>query len=121
MYVWTSQNVTITQGSDLLKIFQDAQTASGFPMLRYFCSECGSNLFMRPGDKASTEMGLKIISYGCLNLEEGDGRWRELNSLLEVENNAESPSGPSAVRKEIFSDQRAHFVQIERRKTQPKL
>ena len=41
--------------------------------------------------------------------------------FLEVDNNAESPSGPSAVGKEIFSDKRDHFVQIERRKTQPKL
>jgi len=72
------------EGSDLLKTFQDSQTASGFPMLRYFCSECGWNLFMRPGDKVSTEMGLKIVSYGCLDLEEGDGRcqWRKFNSFL---------------------------------------
>ena len=71
------ENVTITQGSGLVKIFHDAQTASGFHILRYFCSECGSNLFMRSGNNSSTEMGLKILSYGCMDLEEGDGRWRE--------------------------------------------
>ena len=37
---------------------------------------------MRPGDKVSTEMGLKIISYGCLDLEEGDGHWRESNPFI---------------------------------------
>ncbi|KIM37280.1 hypothetical protein M413DRAFT_50864, partial [Hebeloma cylindrosporum] len=45
---YKDENVTINQGSDLLKIFEDTQTQSGFPMLRYFCSECGSSLFMRP-------------------------------------------------------------------------
>ena len=41
--------------------------------------------------------------------------------FLEVDDNAESSSGPSATRKEMFSDQRAHFVRIERQKTQSKL
>jgi hypothetical protein len=48
---------------------------------------------MRPGDEVSTDKGLKIISYGCLDLEEGDGRWRESNSFIEVNNDAKSQSG----------------------------
>ena len=62
-------------------------------MLRYFCSECGSNLFMRPGDNVSVDKGLKIISYGSLDREEGDGRWRESNSLIRVNHSAKSRSG----------------------------
>ena len=57
-------------------------------MLRYFCSECGSNLFMQPGDKVSNDIGLKIISYGCLDREEGDGRWRTSILFIKVNDDA---------------------------------
>jgi len=65
------------------------------------------------------EMGLKIISYGCMDCEEGDGHWGELGSS---DNDPQSQDWFSAVRKEFFTDRRLPFVQIERgRKTQPKL
>jgi hypothetical protein len=92
VYVWVAQSITITQGSDQLRIFEVTQTASGFPMLKSFCSKCGSNIFMQPGDKVSKEMGLKIISYGCMDCEEGDGRWGELDSI-QIDNDTESRSG----------------------------
>ncbi|KAF9266009.1 hypothetical protein L218DRAFT_997360 [Marasmius fiardii PR-910] len=42
------KNVKITGGSDLIKRYDDSNTASGRTLGRHFCSNCGSTLFIRP-------------------------------------------------------------------------
>ncbi|KAG7093351.1 hypothetical protein E1B28_007032 [Marasmius oreades] len=42
------KNVIITEGSDLVKCYEDHDTASGNALRRHFCSNCGSTLFLRP-------------------------------------------------------------------------
>ncbi|KAG7086273.1 hypothetical protein E1B28_002238 [Marasmius oreades] len=47
------KNVLITEGSDLIKRYDDSNTASGRTLGRHFCSNCGSTLFIRPSLEAS--------------------------------------------------------------------
>ena len=42
------QAFAITEGGHLLKAFEDKATASGYPIQRWFCTSCGSNVYMRP-------------------------------------------------------------------------
>ncbi|KAJ7066439.1 Mss4-like protein [Mycena amicta] len=37
---------TVTEGKDALKAFADSDTTSGKTLLRSFCSDCGSSLFL---------------------------------------------------------------------------
>ncbi|KAE9401006.1 hypothetical protein BT96DRAFT_919136 [Gymnopus androsaceus JB14] len=46
--VWFKEEAfTITAGQDVLKRYQDTNTKTGKPLSRHFCSNCGSNLFLR--------------------------------------------------------------------------
>ncbi|KAJ8094051.1 hypothetical protein PM082_009941 [Marasmius tenuissimus] len=45
---FSEKNVTIKEGSDLVKCYNDSDTASGRTLRRHFCSNCGSTLFIRP-------------------------------------------------------------------------
>ncbi|KAF8952805.1 Mss4-like protein [Flammula alnicola] len=66
---FTGKQVRVVEGEDKLKVFPDPETASGAPLDRYFCSECGSNVFLRPTNKRALELDYKIISHGTLNEE----------------------------------------------------
>ncbi|KAL0945279.1 hypothetical protein HGRIS_000788 [Hohenbuehelia grisea] len=46
-YFLKPERVDIQQGKESVKTFSDPNTSSGLPMLRSFCSECGSSLFMK--------------------------------------------------------------------------
>ncbi|KAF8987041.1 Mss4-like protein [Cyathus striatus] len=60
------KNVQIVQGADKVKCYRDNETKDGFPLDRFFCTECGSNLFLRPTRKESQ---IKIVALGTLNDE----------------------------------------------------
>ncbi|KAJ3895346.1 Mss4-like protein [Lentinula edodes] len=46
--VWfKNEAFTLNAGQDALKFFQDTDTDTGKPLSRYFCSNCGSNVFFR--------------------------------------------------------------------------
>ena len=64
-----TQQVCVTSGAEKLKVFADSDTASGARIDRYFCTECGSNVFLRPTNKRALELDYKIVSYGTLNEE----------------------------------------------------
>ncbi|KAK2464139.1 hypothetical protein APHAL10511_003832 [Amanita phalloides] len=45
-----AKNVHIKQGKDKIKDYEDRATASGNPLIRSFCEQCGSSIFLRtPG------------------------------------------------------------------------
>ncbi|KIK62127.1 hypothetical protein GYMLUDRAFT_42123 [Collybiopsis luxurians FD-317 M1] len=48
MNVWfQDENYIMKTGEDVLKVFYDTNTNSGRPLARYFCSNCGSNVYLR--------------------------------------------------------------------------
>ncbi|KIK62128.1 hypothetical protein GYMLUDRAFT_42124 [Collybiopsis luxurians FD-317 M1] len=48
MNVWfKDENFTIKAGKELIKVFYDPNTDTGKPLGRYFCSNCGSNVYFR--------------------------------------------------------------------------
>lgn len=60
------QKIRVVQGEDKLKFYADSNTAAGVVLNRYFCSECGSNIFLRsPG----TGNDVGIIALGTLDDE----------------------------------------------------
>ncbi|KAF8185427.1 Mss4-like protein [Pholiota molesta] len=77
--------IRVLQGEDQLKVYADPKTERGVVLNRYFCSACGSNLFLR-----SEGHDVRIIALGTLD-DEVD--W--------------------APRTEMFVEQRRHFVKIE--------
>ncbi|PPQ72098.1 hypothetical protein CVT26_006876 [Gymnopilus dilepis] len=59
--------VCITEGEELLSIYPDQATWNGATLNRYFCSHCGSNVFLRSTDKAAVEHRIFIIALGTLD------------------------------------------------------
>ncbi|KAJ7140305.1 Mss4-like protein [Mycena crocata] len=43
---FSSDKVSVTEGQDLLRKYQDSDTTSGNTLTRSFCSECGTSLFL---------------------------------------------------------------------------
>ncbi|TEB33087.1 DUF636 domain-containing protein [Coprinellus micaceus] len=43
-----SQNMKVTKGLDRIKTYRDSNTKTGNALLRSFCSNCGSNVFLVP-------------------------------------------------------------------------
>ncbi|KAJ7716138.1 DUF636 domain-containing protein [Mycena metata] len=43
---FSPDNVTVTQGEELIRKYQDNDTTSGNTLTRSFCSECGTSLFL---------------------------------------------------------------------------
>ncbi|KIK02201.1 hypothetical protein K443DRAFT_131996 [Laccaria amethystina LaAM-08-1] len=39
-------NIQVIEEKDELSCFRDTNTSSGIPLKRYFCSNCGSNVFL---------------------------------------------------------------------------
>ena len=56
-------------GEDSLKFYADPGTASGTPLNRYFCVNCGSNVFLRSQIKElnGKKNDLHIIALGTLD------------------------------------------------------
>lgn len=40
--------MTVTKGQDSIKTYRDANTKTGNALLRSFCSNCGSSIFLAP-------------------------------------------------------------------------
>ncbi|KAF9470482.1 hypothetical protein BDN70DRAFT_821319 [Pholiota conissans] len=55
------------QGADLLKSFPDLNTESGTPLNRFFCSVCGSNVFLRSDPSGTRYDDIHIIALGTLD------------------------------------------------------
>ncbi|TFK21244.1 hypothetical protein FA15DRAFT_85531 [Coprinopsis marcescibilis] len=96
---WFNQDFEITKGKDLLRAYRDEETASGIPIDRYFCSVCGSNIYLQSSHKKNKWV---VVGLGTLDSEECS-RW-----------------GPH---KELFPEQRRTWIQgIElKNKVNPKL
>ncbi|KAJ7091490.1 DUF636 domain-containing protein [Mycena belliarum] len=43
---FNSQSVSVTEGQDVLRKYNDSDTTSGNTLTRSFCSECGTSLFL---------------------------------------------------------------------------
>ncbi|KJA25147.1 hypothetical protein HYPSUDRAFT_38115 [Hypholoma sublateritium FD-334 SS-4] len=93
--------VRILAGEDMLKFYADPGTASGTPLNRYFCGNCGSNVFLRSQIKVlnGKKNDLHIVALGTLD------------EVAEWKPNTE-----------IFKEQKTHFVTgIEVQTRNPKL
>ncbi|KAF8956175.1 Mss4-like protein [Flammula alnicola] len=97
---FSEENIRVLQGEEKLKIYHDDDTAAGVRLNRYFCSECGSNVFLRSVANDPNRLKLGIIAYGTLD-DEVD--W--------------------IPRTELFPEHRRHFIKgFElRKKSPPKL
>ncbi|KAF9493272.1 DUF636 domain protein [Pleurotus eryngii] len=56
------KDVMITEGKDHIKTYEDSITKSGQPLIRSFCGECGSSLFLR-----SVTTNLIIVNTGSID------------------------------------------------------
>ncbi|KAF8887864.1 hypothetical protein CPB84DRAFT_1684572, partial [Gymnopilus junonius] len=63
------QKICITEGEEMLTIYPDQATWNGATLNRYFCSHCGSNVFLKSTDKAAIQHGILIIALGTLDDE----------------------------------------------------
>ncbi|TFK34247.1 Mss4-like protein [Crucibulum laeve] len=61
------ENVFILKGEDKLKRYRDEDTASGIPLDRFFCTECGSNIFLSSSREADD---IHIVALGTLDDQE---------------------------------------------------
>lgn len=69
------QDINVTDGESHMHIFADQGTSSGVPLHRYFCSKCGSNLFLRSEIKNEGGRKIGIIAVGTIDDEEN---WSKL-------------------------------------------
>ncbi|KAG2017279.1 DUF636 domain-containing protein [Coprinopsis cinerea AmutBmut pab1-1] len=67
---WFTQNFEITNGQDLIRSFKDKGTASGILINRFFCSVCGSNVYL-----ASTHPKNKFVVVGLGTLDDEHVGW----------------------------------------------
>ncbi|KAF4596887.1 hypothetical protein EYR38_008278 [Pleurotus pulmonarius] len=56
------KDVVITEGKDHIKTYADSNTKSGQPLIRSFCGECGSSLFLR-----NVTIDLTIVNTGSID------------------------------------------------------
>lgn len=56
------EDVVITEGKDHIKTYADSNTKSGQPLIRSFCGECGSSLFLR-----NVTIDLTIVNTGSID------------------------------------------------------
>lgn len=80
-----SQNMTISKGQDSIKTYRDANTKTGNALLRSFCSNCGSSVFLAPAAG-----GLAIVQAGAVEGSEAwvptheshpDAKWKWIKEL----------------------------------------
>ena len=48
IWIIHTQNMKVTKGQDSIKTYRDSDTKTGKALLRSFCSNCGSNVFLAP-------------------------------------------------------------------------
>lgn len=65
--LFTMQKVCVTEGEEMLSVYPDQATWNGSTLHRYFCSHCGSNVFLRSTDKVAVEQRIIIIALGTLD------------------------------------------------------
>ncbi|KAH9481996.1 hypothetical protein JR316_0006526 [Psilocybe cubensis] len=66
---FTEDKLRVTEGQEKLKVYHDHETASGNVLSRYFCSQCGSNVFLQSSDKRAVAGKIRIIAAGTLDEE----------------------------------------------------
>ncbi|RHZ46075.1 GFA family protein [Aspergillus thermomutatus] len=59
-------------GEDVLRVYKDKDTASGNTLLRSFCSNCGSPLFI---SSKSLEYNAVTVTSGTMNLGPSKSEW----------------------------------------------
>ncbi|KAJ3548996.1 hypothetical protein NMY22_g1044 [Coprinellus aureogranulatus] len=72
------KNLNIVTGRNDLRSYEDAETASGSPIKRWFCASCGSNVYMEPTNpKAATLVVLQSggIDGDAVSEWVPDGEW----------------------------------------------
>lgn len=66
----STQNMKVTKGLDHIKTYRDSNTKTGNALLRSFCSDCGSNVFLAP-----EAGGLAIVQAATVAGSENWGRY----------------------------------------------
>ncbi|KAJ7255424.1 DUF636 domain-containing protein [Mycena haematopus] len=49
--IFTPDKITVTEGGEVIRKYDDNDTTSGNTLTRQFCSNCGTSLFLSPVDK----------------------------------------------------------------------
>ncbi|KAF2416558.1 hypothetical protein EJ08DRAFT_99253 [Tothia fuscella] len=60
---FTRAEITLTEGKDAIKSYKDTNTISGNPLIRWFCSNCGSPIYLENGKFK----GLVIVYSGGID------------------------------------------------------
>jgi len=63
---FAKEKVRLLKGEEHLKFYRDNDTDSGFPLDRYFCINCGSNMFLQSNQKAGN--AIRIVTLGSLDI-----------------------------------------------------
>ena len=89
------------EGEEHLRCYQDKDTKSGFPLERYFCINCGSNVFLQ-----SYQQAIRIIALGSLDSPTDWG-----TSLCPLFNtNIQLQCIPLVPKTELWSEHRQHWI-----------
>ncbi|PPQ69274.1 hypothetical protein CVT25_005931 [Psilocybe cyanescens] len=64
---FTEDKLHIVEGEEKLNVYHDKETSSGNILSRYFCSQCGSNVFLQSSDKLAVARKIRIIAAGTLD------------------------------------------------------
>lgn len=66
------------RGQDKLRLYDDRDTDAGFPLQRQFCSDCGSNVFVKPGRE--TLASLLFVTMGTMDVDVA-AKWGKVFAL----------------------------------------
>jgi len=62
---FSKEKVRVLGGEEHLTFYRDTDTASGFPLDRYFCINCGSNVFLQSSQPRGKT--IRIVTLGSLD------------------------------------------------------
>lgn len=79
------EQVVVLKGSETIRKYHDRTTASGAAVIRFFCPQCGSNIFLMNEDHS----GYTVVMTGTVD---GDIKW--------------------VPRREIFTDHKRQWVTV---------
>ncbi|KAF9049076.1 Mss4-like protein [Panaeolus papilionaceus] len=66
---FNGKQLMVITGGDKVKVYSDRDTGSGYPINRFFCGECGSNLFRQPANPEALAKDLRVVTAGTLDEE----------------------------------------------------
>jgi hypothetical protein len=102
----SAQQVRIVEGQGKLKVYCDKDTASGTPLNRQFCTECGSNVLLSTADP---ERGKKFIIVALGTLED-EIDWSESTLLGRQSLLLMVFSFQPVPKNQLFSEEKRHWV-----------